>query len=245
MNQYERAYQDKLKTPQQIAQMIQSGYVCASPTALSQPAAITEAIAKRAENGEIEQVKHHSIIAIAPASFLKPELSGKYDYVSWFTAGVARKSVQQGFSDYMPCHYSEITSLWQERELDVFYSVVTPMDEHGYFSFGLVASENVELMKQAKYVFLEVNPNMPRVYGSHLVHISEVNALCEYENALDTLPEAPITELDLTIGKLIAEQIPDGATVQFGIGGFQMQWGNAWMVKKIWEFTQNFLQTVW
>lgn len=219
MNAFEQLYQEKLMTPEEIAERIQSGYVCASPTAMSQPVAITQAIAERARKDEISHVTHHSIIAVPPAPFLEPELSGKYDYVSWFTTGTARKSVQEGLSDYMPCHYSEISSLWKERQLDVFYSVVTPMDEHGYFSFGLVASENVELMKQAKHVFLEVNPNMPRVYGSNIVHISQVEALCEYTAVLDTLPEAPVTDLDLTIGNLIAEEIPDGATIQFGIGG--------------------------
>lgn len=219
MNQYEEMYQDKLKMPEEIAGMIQSGYVCASPTAMSQPIAITEAIAKRARKDEISHVKHHSIIAVSPAPFLEPELSGKYDYVSWFTTGMARKNVQNGLSDYMPCHYSEVASLWRERELDVFYSVVTPMDEHGYFSFGLVASDNVELLKQAKHVFLEVNPNMPRVYGDNIVHISQVDAVCECTSVLDTLPEAPVTGIDLAIGNIIAGEIPDGATIQFGIGG--------------------------
>ena len=112
MNEFKDLYQEKLKSPEEIAGMIESGMVCASPTAMSQPIAITEAIARRARNNEIEQVKHHSIIAVNPAPFLEPELHGKYDYVSWFTTGVARKSVQQGMSDYMPCNYSEVSSLW-------------------------------------------------------------------------------------------------------------------------------------
>ncbi|MBQ9156714.1 MAG: 4-hydroxybutyrate--acetyl-CoA CoA transferase [Eubacterium sp.] len=219
MNQFKDLYQDKLKSPEEIAAMIESGMVCASPTAMSQPIAITEAIADRARKNEIEGVKHHSIIAVNPAPFLEPELHGKYDYVSWFTTGVARKSVQEGMSDYMPCNYSEVSSLWKNRNLDVFYSVVTPMDIHGNFSFGLVSSENVELMNQAKYVFLEVNPNMPRVYGSNLVHISQVDAICEREGELDILPEVAVSDIDAVIGSLIAEQIPNGATLQFGIGG--------------------------
>lgn len=97
--------------------------------------------------------------------------------------------------------------------------MAAPMDEHGYFSFGLVASENVELTRQAQQVFLEINPQMPRVPGTNLIHISQVTALCEFDSPLDTLPEAPITEKDMVIGQLIADQVPNGATVQFGIGG--------------------------
>lgn len=219
MNQYKEQYAIKKRTPEEIAEMIESGYVCAAPTAMSQPIAITQAIAERARRGELEGVKHHSIIAVEPAPFLEPELSGKYDYVSWFTTATARQSVQKGFSDYMPCHYSDIANLWKERRLDVFYSVATPMDEHGYFSFGLIASENVDLMNQAKHVFLEINPNMPHVCGSNMVHISQVTALCEQKSVIDTLPEAPMTEEDKKIGSIISEYIPDGATLQFGIGG--------------------------
>ena len=217
---YKMLYQAKIKTADEIASFVQSGFTCAAPSCMAQPNAITSAVARRALLGKIENVKHHSVIAVGEPGFLDPSLHGKYDYVSWFTTGTARKSVQDGYSDYMPCHYSEVAQLWEERGgPDVFYAAVTPMDEYGWFSFGLVASEATELAAQAKYVFLEVNSRMPRVPGSHSIHISQVTALCEHESELPNLPEAPITQTDMTIGHFIAEQIPDGATVQFGIGG--------------------------
>lgn len=217
---YKMLYQEKRKTADEIASFVQSGFTCVAPTCMAQPNAITAAVAKRAMKGELENVKHHSIIAIGEPGFLDPALRGKYDYVSWFTTGTARKSVQGGYSDYMPCHYSEVAQLWAERgNLDVFYAAVTPMDEYGWFSFGLVASEAAELAAQAKYVFLEVNPRMPRVPGNNSIHISQITAFCECESELPILPEAPITQTDMIIGHLIADQIPDGATVQFGIGG--------------------------
>lgn len=217
---YKMLYQAKRKTAEEIASLIQSGFTCVAPTCMGQPNAITAAVTKRAMRGELENVKHHSIIAIGEPGFLDPALRGKYDYVSWFTTGTARKSVQEGYSDYMPCHYSEVAQIWAERgELDVFYAAVTPMDEYGWFSFGLIASEAAALAAQAKYVFLEVNPHMPRVPGNNSIHISQVTAFCEFESPLPILPEAPITQTDMTIGHLIAEQIPDGATIQFGIGG--------------------------
>ena len=220
MDRFETMYRKKLRTPEEIAAMIGSGTVCAAPTCMAQPKAIPRAIAERARRGEVEHIRHHSIIAVEPAPFLDPALHGRYDYVSWFTAGAARESVQRGDSDFMPCHYSEEALLWESRGgPDVLYAVAAPMDSHGYFSFGLVASENVELARQARRVFLEVNPRMPRVPGDNIIHISQVTAVCEYDSPLDTLPEAPVTERDMAIGRLIAEQIPDGATVQFGIGG--------------------------
>lgn len=220
MSKYDDLYPSKLTTPEEIAEQIQSGDVCASPTCMAQPTAIPAAIAARARRGEIENVKHHSIIALDPAPFLDPALRGKYDYVSWFTQVAARPSVQAGYSDYMPCHYSEEIALWDVRGgPDVVYAVVSPMDRHGYFSFGLVASENVELVRRAKRVYLEVNKYMPRVFGSNIIHISQVTALCEHDAPIPTLVPPKVTEKDLTIGRYIAEYIPDGATLQFGIGG--------------------------
>lgn len=217
---FDEVYRNKLCTPEIIAKKIVSGFECVAPSCMGQPTAIPAAIAKRALSGELAGVRHHSIIALDPAPFVDPKLAEKYSYVSWFTQAAARKSVQQGYSDFMPCHYSEEVALWDIRgNPDVFYATVSPMDRHGYFSFGLVASEAVELARKAKYVFLEVNKYMPRVHGSNIIHISEVTALCEYDSPISTVPIPSVSENDLVIGRIIAEMIPDGATIQFGIGG--------------------------
>lgn len=217
---FEELYQNKLHSAEEIANKIQSGYECVCPSCMGQPTAIPAAIAKRALRGEIECVRHHSVIALEPAPFVSPNLAGKYSYVSWFTQATARKSVQQGYSDFMPCNYSEEVSLWDVRgNPDVFYATVSPMDKHGYFTFGMVASESVELARRAKYVFLEVNKHMPRVYGNNIIHISEVSELCEFDAPISTIPAPTVGEKDLVIGRMIAEMIPDGATIQFGIGG--------------------------
>ena len=213
-------YFNKLKTADEIAEMISSGSICVAPTATGQPSAIPAAVARRVRDGRISGIKHHSILAVNPAPFVEKDLVGGYEHVSWFTNSAARKSVQEGRSDYMPCHYSEEITLWDLRgNPDVFYATVAPMDKHGFFSFGLVASECVELAQRAKHVFLEVNRNMPRVFGSNIIHISQVTALCECDTPITTVPEVQITEKDLVIGELIAEHIPNGATIQFGIGG--------------------------
>ncbi|MDO4623221.1 MAG: acetyl-CoA hydrolase/transferase C-terminal domain-containing protein [Eubacteriales bacterium] len=213
-------YNSKKKSPEEIADQILSGFELVCPTAASQPTAIPAAIAERAKKGEIEHVRHNSIIALNPAPFVDPELAGKFEYVSWFTQAAARKGVQEGYCDYMPCHYSEEVAVWDAKgNPDVFYAVVSPMDRHGYFSFGIIASEAVELAERAKYVFLEVNKNMPRCHGSNIIHISQVDALCEYDAPLNEVPVPTVSETDLTIGRQIAEMIPDGATIQFGIGG--------------------------
>ena len=92
------------------------------------------------------------------------------------------------------------------------------MDRHGYFSFGTTAAECQALAEQAKHIFLEVNPNMPRTFGEQQIHISQVEALCETDVPLQEAAPAEIDEISRCIGGRIAEEVPNGATIQLGIG---------------------------
>ena len=103
--------------------------------------------------------------------------------------------------------------------LDVFYAEVSPMDKHGYFTCGMSAAEVSAMKEKAGIILLEVNEKMPRVMGNNLIHISEVAAVCEVSIDLLTLPNAPLTDMDKKIGQMIADEVPNGATIQLGIGG--------------------------
>lgn len=221
MNKFQEMYSEKLKTAEEIAEYFQSGFVCAAPSCTAQPRALVEAVGNRARKGELEGVQHHSLLAQPGGSFLDEDLAGKYYHVAWFTGGSAREGVQAGRHDYFPCHYSQVPGLWTDivEGVDVFYAVVSPMDKHGYFSFGTIASESLAQMSKAKYVFLEVNDKMPRVFGTHIVHISQATAVCENSFDIPVLAAGPVSESDAKMGQMMAELIPNGATLQFGIGG--------------------------
>ncbi len=214
-------YHAKKKTPEELAQIVESGSICACPTCLPMPGAIVKAIGDRARKGEIYGVQHHQLLSIAGGDFVDPELKGKYDCVSWFTSSSARKGVQEGIYDYVPNHYSTVPTLWQNimPRLDVFYTQVSPMDKHGYFTCGMTAAEVSMFMAKARIVLVEVNDQMPRVFGSHMIHVSEVTGLCEVSSPLVELKNSEMTEIDVHIGHMIADLIPNGATLQLGIGG--------------------------
>lgn len=221
MNKFQEMYQAKLGTAEEVANHVKSGFDCACPTGLPLPRSIVKAVGNRAKKGEISGVKHHQLLCCVDAEFLDTSLCGKYDYVSWFTSGVARKQIQQGFYDYLPNNYSTVPKYWKEfmPKLDVFYVEVSPMDEHGYFSCGVTAAEVPAMLEKAHTILLEVNDQVPRVMGSHMIHISEVTALCESSIPLIELPKGDLTDLDVKIGKMIADMVPNGATLQLGIGG--------------------------
>ncbi|NCC69534.1 MAG: 4-hydroxybutyrate--acetyl-CoA CoA transferase, partial [Clostridia bacterium] len=119
----------------------------------------------------------------------------------------------------MPCYYRYIPSLFTDYvDMDAYFAVVSPMDKHGYFSTGGDGSNSFAMMKKAKRIYLEVNNNMPRALSAAAIHISQVTALCENNVELPVLQPAALDEVSMTIGNLIAEEIPDGATLQLGIG---------------------------
>jgi len=221
MSNVQQMYLEKKKSADEVAQLVQSGYVCACPTALPTPRSIVKAIGDRARRGEIEGVIHHQTLSGTGGDFLDPAIRGRYDHISWFTSSLARKGVQSGFYDYMPNNFSSVPEFWTGcmPRLDVFYSEVSPMDKHGYFSCGMTSGEANAMISKASIVLLDVNDQMPRVFGDHLVHISQVTAFCESSAPLSELPAGELSETDIHMGHMIADLVPNGATLQLGIGG--------------------------
>ncbi|MEA4816883.1 MAG: acetyl-CoA hydrolase/transferase C-terminal domain-containing protein [Lachnospiraceae bacterium] len=226
-------YKQKLKTPEQIAEYFESGFVCAAPTCVAQPIIIAKAVGEKVRREDIWGIQHHSLLTF-PAAYVEEDIAEKYAHVSWFSGPNSRKGVQKGLYDVMPCHLGQIPRIWEEEmhKVDVFYAMVSPMDRHGYFSVGVSAVEVLAQLKMARYVFLEVNDRMPRTYGTNIVHISQVTALCECSYDLPELPSPPISDDDMIIGQTIAELIPDGATLQLGIGGIPDAVGKCMTNKK-------------
>ncbi|MEL7656513.1 MAG: acetyl-CoA hydrolase/transferase C-terminal domain-containing protein, partial [Bacillota bacterium] len=220
MNKWQEMYKQKLSSAEEIVKRIPNGALCATPCALGEAVGLADALAERAQRENLTGITHHLLLSLKPLKCLEPGMEAHMRYVAWFTSGYARKAVQEGRADFMPCFYKDVPKYWREfLEPDVFYASVSPMDRHGWFSFGVSTSTGRAQMSRSKVIFLEVNENMPRTHGSQFIHISEVDAICENSVPLAELPETPISENDQIIGNYIADLIPNGATIQLGIGG--------------------------
>lgn len=219
MGLYQEEYRRKCCTAEAIAERIESGAVCASGTCLSEPCSITQALGAALRNGTRTGIVHHQTMSVFPSPFFDDTLQGKYSAVSWFSTAYGRAAFEKGCADVMPVYYRDVPGQYRKFiDLDVFYATVSPMDRHGYFSFGTTAAECQALAEQAKHIFLEVNPNMPRTFGEQQIHISQVEALCETDVSLQEAAPAEIDEISRCIGGRIAEEVPNGATIQLGIG---------------------------
>ena len=233
MTDYQKMYQEKLTTPDQIARQVQSGWLLGMDTATSQTPAIMTAIAEYIRSSDITGVKVQALLDAYPFEFYTdPTLAGKMTGYSWFSSSAARKAVNAGYADIIPAYYRDFpTRIRAGYDYDAVCVEVAPMDRHGYFSLALNGSYIDAMLDKTKRIFLEVNDRQPRGLCGSLIHISQVDAIVEYNHDLPVLPPVQLDEVSKTIGGLIAERIPDGACLQLGIGAIPDATGMALKTK--------------
>jgi itaconate CoA-transferase len=122
--------------------------------------------------------------------------------------------------NYVPSTFHQAPRLLiDEIGIDAFVMTVSPMDRHGYFSFGTGNDYSTKVARAAKRLISEVNEHMPRVNGAGAeLHISEVDAIVENHVPLLEVPVRGPTPEDELIGRTIAGLVPDGACLQMGVG---------------------------
>ncbi len=233
MTDYKALYAKKLMTADAVAEQVQSNWLFGMDTGPSQTPAIMAAVANKIRNSDITGVKVQTLLDVYPFEFYADDsLKGKMTGYSWFSSGGARKAVNAGYADILPAYYRDVPRhIRVEYEYDAFCVSVSPMDSHGYFSLANNGSYAEAMMDKAKRIFVEVNDQQPRCLCGTQIHASQVDAIVEFNHELPVLPPVVIDETSRTIGNLIAEQIPDGACIQLGIGAIPDATGMALKAK--------------
>lgn len=233
MTDYKALYAKKLMTADAVAEQVQSNWLFGMDTGPSQTPAIMAAVANKIRNSDITGVKVQTLLDVYPFEFYADDsLKGKMTGYSWFSSGGARKAVNAGYADILPAYYRDVPRhIRVEYEYDAFCVSVSPMDSHGYFSLANNGSYAEAMMDKAKRIFIEVNDQQPRCLCGTQIHVSQVDAIVEFNHELPVLPPVVIDETSRTIGNLIAEQIPDGACIQLGIGAIPDATGMALKAK--------------
>lgn len=195
--------------------------------AVSEPPALLAALAERVERGGLSELRlwyFHSLDH-AGNTVLRPELLDRIRphcmFLSHIERDLAVKTDQAigELIEFVPTAFSESPHLLSRRvNLDAFITTVSPMDRNGWFTFGTNNDYATTAARSARRLIVEVNPKMPRVFGQSLLHISEVDAIVEYDAPLIEVAEGSSQETDRTIAATIAGMIDDGACLQMGIG---------------------------
>ncbi len=222
MPTYRAQYRRKLTSPDQAVSSIKSGSTLVHGLAAAEPPALLQAIADRLRAGELRDLTVHSLLPTENVSrtLLSPDLADCVRAFSWFVSKASRSAVRVGLNYYVPNHFHQVPRLMRENlDIDVTVTTVSPMDRAGFFSFGTANDYTSTVARCCKRLIVEVNKNMPRVFGDALLHISEVDAVVEHTTPLIEFKWPGPRAEDGAIGKLVAELVPDGATLQLGFGG--------------------------
>ncbi len=182
------------------------------------PQVLVEALTARAP--EVYDVEVLHILTHGPAPYAHAGLLEHFRQNSFFIGGNVRQAVHEGVADYTPLFLSEIPRLFRERRmhLDVALVQVSPPDAHGFCSFGVSVDVVKAAVESADFVIAEVNPSMPRTLGDSFVHVRELDAMVRSERPLLEFPMEVITPEVGKIAGFIEALVPDGATLQTGIG---------------------------
>ncbi|MBN9313934.1 MAG: 4-hydroxybutyrate CoA-transferase [Chryseobacterium sp. 39-10] len=172
--------------------------------------------AARLRNVELVSITQQGSVEIA-----KPEYSDSFFTKSLFTSSPVRSAVNSERGDFVPIFLSEIPILFKNGTLpiDVAMITVSPPDEHGYCTLGTSVDVARTAVDTAKTIIAIVNPQMPRTHGDGMIHHSRIDKMVWHDEPLMTLDYgAKVTDIEMKIGKNVAELIDDKATLQMGIG---------------------------
>ncbi|MFO7280836.1 MAG: acetyl-CoA hydrolase/transferase C-terminal domain-containing protein [Thermoanaerobacterales bacterium] len=204
--------------PEAVLDHVADGDDIIVPLANGEPVSVVDALEAGAAEGRFRGVRIHQMHALHDRPYLHGTMRDRLLHVSYFLSPVTRPAFHERGCELVPNHFSEVPRLLRETtKCSLVVAAAAPMDRHGYFSLGTNCDYVAPFIGRVPF-FLEVNHQMPRTFGRNQVHVSQVVGWTEVDRPLVEVPPVEPTEVDHAIARLVAERVPDGATIQVGIG---------------------------
>jgi len=212
-------YRSRCMTAAEALRAVRSGDRVWIQSGCGTPSTLVDALVARA--GDLRDVEVVHMMTLGSADYTRPEYEGRFRHRGLFLGANVREAVAAGRADYTPIFLSEIEALFESgaMPLDVILMQVSPPDAHGYVSLGTTVDCTLTATRFARTVIAEVNERMPRTHGDTFIHMSRISAFVENSRPLLEFRTDPFTEMHLRVARNVASLIPDGATLQTGIGG--------------------------
>jgi 4-hydroxybutyrate CoA-transferase len=208
----------RIVTPDEAVATIRSGQQVFVHGGAATPTTLIEALAARAsELTDLELIHFHTE---GPAPHLAPEMVGHIRHRALFIGANARQAVNEGRADYVPIFLSDVPELFRTGviRLDAAFINVSPPDAHGFCSLGTSIDAALAANRAADRVLAQVNPSMPRTLGDSFIHVDDIELGVEVDQPPYEYATEPVGDVERRIGEYVAELIPNGATLQMGIG---------------------------
>ncbi len=204
-------------SPDEAVSCVASGMRIFVHGAAATPTALIDALSRRTD---LERVTIYHLHTAGPAPFAEPGQEGRLFSVSLFTGPPLRGAVDDGRADFIPVFLSDIPSLFDSGliPLDVAFLQLSPPDRHGYCTLGTSVDAALAASRSAKLVVAEINEQMPRTHGNTLVPFSAIDRFIHTDHGLHAHDPVAPSAVEDQIGAHVAGLVPNGATLQMGIG---------------------------
>jgi 4-hydroxybutyrate CoA-transferase len=220
MMDWTSVYKSRIVTADEAVTCVKSGNRIFLTGNVSVPQKTLGALVQYAPN--LQDIEICQALTIGPAEYVQPDMEGHLRVNTLFISANVRKAVQEGRADFTPVLLSEFPLLFKHGVLpvDVAMIHVSPPDEHGFCSLGVEVGLTKTPAESAKIIIAEVNQQMPRTLGDSFIHVSRLNYLVPVDYPIPEMPMSEEGNSDVVekIAGFIADLIPDGATMQLGIG---------------------------
>ncbi|MCP3990278.1 MAG: propionyl-CoA--succinate CoA transferase [Actinomycetia bacterium] len=198
-----------------LVEQLQPGADLVVPLANGEPVGLLDELEARADR--LSGVRIHQMHAIRDRPYLNGAFRGHLDHVAWFLSSITRPLYHAGLCEFAPANFSEVPQFLLAKKPAAVLAAASPPDRLGYFSLGVNADYAASMIGRVPFL-LEVNERMPRTHGSNRLHHSEIAGWCKADYELiEVEGPAPGPE-DQAIAHLVADRVPNGATLQLGIG---------------------------
>lgn len=212
-------YESRVCSAADAVRAIKSGNRVFMTGNVSVPQRLLAALVEYAPN--LYDVEICQALSVAPSDYVRPEMEGHLRVNTLFISANVRKAVQEARADFTPILLSEFTLLFKNGILpvDVAMIHVSPPDEHGFCSLGVEVGLSKSPAESARIIIAEVNEQMPRTLGDSFIHVSRLTHIVPVNYPIAELPQGGEgDEVSKSIAGYIVDLIPDGATMQMGIG---------------------------
>ena len=210
-------------TPAEAASRLRPTDTLGIPLATGQPPGFMAALGERDDWQDLKV--YGALLGVGTALFNHPNVH----YLSGFFGPFERALREAGANiSFAAADFRRFAPLLEEQKPRVMATAAAPPDTDGWCSLSLHAGgTSTELIRAAadpdRLLVVEVSPNYPRTFGvppehMHALKADEIDILVEGEGSPLPLPDAVTSKTDLEIAKHAAAFVPDGATLQTGIG---------------------------
>lgn len=209
-----------LKSVTEALQLIESGDSIFIQGGACIPHALINALTERAK--ELSGVKIYTSFAVDNRSlpYAKQEYLTSFNAFTFFVSSNIREAIREGVAETIPACLSEIPILFHSKQIpiDVVLLCVSLPDANGYCSYGVSSDITCAAVECAKIVIAQINSYVPHTFGDARIHISKIRGMAYYDEPLVDICEPPIGPIEQSIASYVANEVPDGATLQIGVG---------------------------